>query len=89
LRGLPNAFGIRVKKAPYRTNDAYYSDDPEDMDKIYQDFEDLYTTIGKYKRYVFPSNGIGTGLAELKQRAPVTYQYLKDACHLFGFNQPD
>ena len=39
------------------------------------------------KPLVFPKDGLGTGLAKLKEKAPKTYEYLKQRLlEEFGFN---
>ena len=39
------------------------------------------------KIIVFPKDGLGTGLAKLKKKAPETYRYLKDRLlEEFGFD---
>lgn len=35
-----------------------------------------YDYESKYEKLVFPMNGIGTGMAKLKEKAPQTYNHL-------------
>lgn len=79
VRGEPNAFGIRVKKRPYRDWDAYYTDREyeENLEKICGDINKIIDAIvksGKYSVIVFPKAGIGTGLADMQKRCPETFK---------------
>ena len=77
MRGEPNAIGIRVKKAPL-TGDVYYNDKEidENKRKINEDLNEVREQLDYGKIIVIPSDGIGTGLALLKEKAPETLLYL-------------
>ena len=77
MRGEPNAIGIRVKKAPL-IGDVYYSDSEfkENTRKINEDLNEVRKQLDYGKIIVIPSDGIGTGLALLKYKAPKTLLYL-------------
>jgi len=77
MRGEPNAIGIRVKKAPL-TGDVYYSDSEfeENVRKINEDLNEVRKHLDYGEIVVIPSDGIGTGLALLKEKAPKTLLYL-------------
>jgi len=79
-RGLPNVIGIRVKKLPAMTPQAYYTDDEysENIRKIGKDIEDVEVKLNGGNVVVIPSKGIGTGLAQLKLKAPKTAIYLNN-----------
>ena len=79
MRGESNAIGIVTKKSPQTTDDAYYTDDEFDLNKtkINIDIKNVMGEIKKGKTVVFPSNGIGTGLAKLKEKAPKTFKFLQ------------
>ena len=86
IRNNENAFGIVTKLKPTRNDDAYMSDDNIDMNK-----QNIDSDINKIKNdgrtIVFPKDGLGTGLAKLKEKAPQTYNYLKQRLlEEFGFN---
>lgn len=72
MRGEPNAVGIPTKKAPRRDEAAYFTDaDFEIAAKAMEkDLNRLKAHIAKGGDIVFPTDGIGTGLAELSRRAP-------------------
>lgn len=82
MRGEPNAIGIPTKKLPARTTDAYFTDDELDSNKsaIDRAFDEVNRWLfdhGETAVLVIPSSGLGTGRAELAQRAPRTFAYLQ------------
>jgi hypothetical protein len=78
MRGEPNAIGIPTKKTPSMDNDAFFTD---------IEFETNKAAIGRAFRklselpygttIVIPTSGLGTGRAELQQRAPKTFAHLR------------
>lgn len=80
MRGEPNAIGIRTKAKASHNSDSYYSDVnySENIKKITEDIALVMKEIRAGKTIVIPSAGIGTGLAELKTRAPKTLQAIED-----------
>lgn len=88
MRGEPNAIGIRVKKSPSMDSGSFYTDDEYESNarKIAEDLEHLYkVALGKV--IVFPTNGIGTGMAMLNRTAPRTFAYLTFALkQMFNIN---
>ncbi len=80
MRGEPNSIGIRVKKTPGTNKSAYYTDNEylDNVTKIVQDFASVNYYLKKGKTVVVPSDGIGTGLAKLKDYAPYTLKFVKD-----------
>lgn len=80
MRGEPNAVGIRVKTLPSLTESSFWDDRDFDLHKMMIDMD--LTDVEKRLRahpsgqLVVPKYGIGTGLAQLPQRAPQTYKYL-------------
>lgn len=77
MRGEPNAIGIRVKKYPSINSNAFYTDSEykNNIIKIDEDISNL-ERLAYNKTIVFPSNGIGTGMAKLNIIAPETFNYL-------------
>lgn len=82
IRGMAQAHGIPTKKEPTMEDDAFFTD--EDFGKncaqIWEAFSRL--PIDKLRSgeliLVLPEDGLGTGLADLANRAPRTKQYLDD-----------
>jgi len=81
MRGEPNAIGIRVKKAPKTLLYAYYNDKDysKNIEKISEDICNIDKLLLQDKTVVFPSDGIGTGLARLNEVAPKTFKYLTNS----------
>jgi hypothetical protein len=81
IRGCSNAMGIPTKKIPNYQLSSYYTDNEYDDNctnisnackKILQALDG-----GKYSTVIFPSDGLGTGLADLQKKAPRTNEFLK------------
>ena len=86
IRNNENAFGISTKLAPKTTADAFMSDNSLQENKDVID-SDIAAIKDDGRQIVFPKDGFGTGRAELKERAPQTYAYLKQRLQEeFGFN---
>lgn len=80
MRGEPNAIGIRTKKeAAHNPETSYYTDSEyqENVKKILLDVKLVMDEMKKGKTIVFPSDGIGTGLAKLSENAPRTLGFIK------------
>lgn len=79
IRHEPNSFGIATKVAPDRRDVSYFTDIyPNHAEAIIQDFNKLYEILntGNFINVVFPAGGLGTGLADMPNKAPKTYQKL-------------
>lgn len=74
IRGLPNAFGIPTKKGPGRKPGDYFTDD--EYDRNVQEINAALAKIPNDKPIVVNIN-IGLGLAQLDEKAPKTYRYLR------------
>ena len=73
IRDEPNAIGVRTKASPRKFwNDSHMQNSVKMMS---EDF--LRGFNGGYDAIVIPVAGIGTGLAELKKRAPLTNKWLQ------------
>lgn len=79
MRGEPNAVGIPTKWKPTMESDAYFidSDFPAVQGLIDERFNALLDHLRSGGRVVWPSSGIGTGLADLKNRAPRIWDYIE------------
>ena len=80
MRGELNAIGIRVKKFPRMRSEDFYTDKEykENIRKINSDLAIIDEAINMEKDIVIPKAGIGTGLADLKNKAPKTFAYLQN-----------
>jgi hypothetical protein len=81
MRGEPNAIGIPTKKSPSYEDAAFFTDEEFEQNKTAIDraFAEiaLMTTSGEVQVIVIPSDGLGTGRAQLNTRAPRTFAYLQ------------
>ena len=86
IRNNPNAMGIATKLAPSNAESAFMNDKDLAKNKAVID-GDIAKIKATGKDVVFPKDGLGTGLAKLKEKAPQTYEYLKQRLlEEFGFN---
>ncbi|MBK7510715.1 MAG: hypothetical protein IPI76_00365 [Chloracidobacterium sp.] len=80
MRGEPNVVGIPTKKLPSNNENAFFTDAEFEQNKaaIDQAFERLSVIyLATDQIIVIPANGIGTGRAQLDNRAPLTFAYLQ------------
>ncbi len=80
MRGEPNCVGIPTKKLPSSRDDAFFTDLEFEQNKAVIDhaFEVLFHRTSKAEQtIVIPADGLGTGWAQLKSRAPLTFAYLE------------
>jgi len=79
IRDEPNAIGIPTKKSPSE----YFTDEDSVYDNIVPDLKKIVLLLDAGKTVWFPKDGIGTGLAKLKETAPQLYDslyFLIDLC---------
>jgi hypothetical protein len=90
IRNQKNAVGIPTKKYPAMRGGSFFSDDElthnrAAIDKAVEEVRGLITPWRN--TVVFPRDGLGTGLAKLKEKAPMTWEYLcKKLKDEFGFD---
>jgi len=80
MRGEPNAIGIPTKKTPTYKPGAFFTDLEFDQNKDAIDaaFAEITNAVtDSIRAIVIPSNGLGTGRAQLDKRAPRTFEYLQ------------
>jgi len=77
IRGLPNAIGIDTKRDRGTTKASYFSDNDLNVFEL-QLAQALNKAIDSGKIIVIPADGIGTGKAMLKEKAPKLFEYLVD-----------
>ena len=79
IRGLPNAFGVPTKRLPALHEAAFYSDAnfQEHCDAITKAVDRIITAMPHFERIALPEDGLGTGLAQLPQRAPRVSAFLE------------
>ena len=77
IRGLPNAIGIDTKKNRGTAESSYFTDADFDTFKAQVDGA-IQQAVNSGKTIVIPEGGIGTGKAQLQQRAPKLFNYLQE-----------
>jgi len=80
MRAEPNAIGIPTKKLPSNAEEAFFTDAEFEQNKAAIDraFERLSRMSSTSEQViVIPSDGLGTGRAQLENRAPLTFAYLQ------------
>lgn len=81
MRGERNAVGVATKSVPSTHPDAYFGEEPEQVEAqiriIDEDMKPLFDKVKTGGIVIWPTDGIGTGLSELPQRAPSTFAYLE------------
>lgn len=70
MRGEPNAIGIATKRAPGIAESDFFSGTIGEIDQLLKDLQDVTDVLSHGQTVYVPSNGLGTGLSELPQRAP-------------------
>jgi hypothetical protein len=86
IRNNPNAMGITTKIFPTNDDNAFMSDSDFASNKSFID-KDIAKIKADGRTVVLPKDGLGTGLAKLKEKAPKTYAYLKQKLlEEFGFD---
>ena len=78
MRGEPNAVGIVTKKKPSMADDAFFTKDDYALaePEITRSFSRLKKHIDQGGIVVWPSDDIGTGRAQLPERAPTIWQLI-------------
>jgi hypothetical protein len=90
IRNEPNTHGIPTKRLPRNHSTAFYSDDDymdncKQIDEAIKQIRNKLNT-GEYDALVFPENGLGTGLSQLQEKAPLTFIFLnKSILNLFKY----
>jgi len=79
-RGEPNAVGVATKRAPRHTMESYWTDADFERVKpiIDRDLAPAFAHVAAGGTVVVPADGLGTGMAQLPQRAPRILRYIED-----------
>lgn len=75
MRNEPNAIGVATLAAP----GAFWTDANADHQNavIDADMAPLFDALRQGRTVIFPLDGIGTGLADLARRSPITFKHLQ------------
>ena len=85
IRDCSNAFGIPTKRAPSMNSNAFFSDQFDEYEAVKAKIEKLIT-LDRYKTditFVFPTAGLGTGLAKMNQTSPKLFEYMNKTLYNF------
>ncbi|MBI6882951.1 hypothetical protein [Pseudomonas putida] len=69
IRDEPNAMGIPTKRLPSTKDDAYFSDQEDELKAVRDALAEIYKRA-KGKTIFFPKDGVGTGRAKMKEKSP-------------------
>lgn len=84
LRHLPNSLGVATKWAPHMAENAFFSDsDPKAWQVVQNDMRMVEHFLKKGKTVIIPEDGIGTGRACLKTKAPKILEYINSEFERF------
>jgi hypothetical protein len=84
MRGEPNAVGIPTKLSPNQ----FFSNSESDLKRFLDHSEESFSRLkGHSGITIFPSDGIGTGLARLRIKAPKIADLLKERLLELGINE--
>lgn len=84
MRGEENAIGIPTKKAPSNNPNSFFTD--KEFASNIKAIDEAFGKIPPEKIIVIPKAGLGTGLAQLEEKAPQTFAYLNEKLAEIGFN---
>lgn len=79
MRGEPNCIGLATKRSPKYDHSAFFDDSDYDeiVDLIEQDFINI-EEAAKTRNVYIPVNYPGSGLADLPNKAPKLWEYIKN-----------
>lgn len=77
IRKEPNAFGIPTKRYPSMEVGSFFTDRDCEREHLLKALRELYT-LGRHTTIVFPSKGIGTGMAKMQQSSPKLFAEMND-----------
>lgn len=78
IRYLKNTFGIPTKRFPSNDERAFFRDRKDEVEEIEKSLKNLLQLFNNGSELVFPTGGIGTGLAKLEEKSPKIFSYLNN-----------
>lgn len=79
MRGEPNAIGIATKRSPGFNTVDFFSDQEDEFHTVYSDITNVWKRYQDgFSHIVYPSAGVGTGLAQLESRSPRIFAVVKE-----------
>ncbi|WP_316200871.1 MULTISPECIES: hypothetical protein [unclassified Bradyrhizobium] len=77
MRGEPNAIGVATKWSPSMDSRAFFDDTLACRAIVERDLLTIDDRLRAGKTVVVPTDGIGTGLSQLPQRAPNLHHFIE------------
>lgn len=77
IRKEPNTFGIPTKRYPSMANGSFFTDQQCEREHVLTALRELYSLAKRYT-IVFPSKGIGTGMAKMSQYSPKIFTEMNE-----------
>ncbi len=81
MRGEPNAIGIPTKWSPFTSLEAYFINSDLQNARVRGSINNSFDRLSNHLKnggtVVLPKSGIGTGLAQLENRAPKILEYIE------------
>jgi hypothetical protein len=77
IRHERNAFGIPTKRYPSMHIGAFFKDNECEREHVLKSLRELYTLARKHT-IVFPTDGVGTGMAKMQQYSPDIFKEMND-----------
>ena len=74
IRDCVNAYGIPTKRLPSMNSNAFFSDQPDELEAVKQACNGLVSLRGL--KIVMPADGLGSGLARMKQYSPKAHELM-------------
>lgn len=82
LRGEKNSVGVATKYFPGVDDDDFFGEGPSEIEAqkriLDNDMKPLFAHLVEGGVVVWPTDGIGTGLSMMPERAPTTFAYLEE-----------
>lgn len=77
MRGEPNAIGVATKRAPGMSDGDFFEDgNAADLAVIDEDIDKVVAALLEGRTVHIPRDGLGTGLSQLPERAPLLHQHI-------------
>ena len=79
IRDCHNAYGIPTKRLPSMGPASFFSDEFDEYEAVKFTIEKLVMRYPlKEITFVFPTDGLGTGLAQMKTKSPKLFKYMNE-----------
>jgi len=87
IRECHNTFGVATKRKPSNQPESFMTDCSKDLLTVQYDLAQLLEIYYSGKTLVFPAAGLGTGLAQLPERAPTIFKEMNEFLQINFFTE--